>query len=87
MKLGLLTLKMLACMKSNYIPRLWVAEGFAMNDLSSLVEASIEIEFCHEQDGSRFDTSMAEFVHGISNVQTLNFSGESFKVIFLPAVQ
>ncbi|KAI8566611.1 hypothetical protein RHMOL_Rhmol02G0054200 [Rhododendron molle] len=53
-----------------------VAEGFAMNNLSSLVEASIDFELCYDQVEDRYDTAMTELLHGISNVQTLYLSGD-----------
>ncbi|XP_058202587.1 F-box protein At4g22280-like [Rhododendron vialii] len=59
-------------------PKCWgeESEGFAMNNLSSLVEASVDIDICYEQDAGQFYTSMAGLVHGISNVQTLHLYGD-----------
>ncbi|KAG5560534.1 hypothetical protein RHGRI_003752 [Rhododendron griersonianum] len=53
-----------------------VAEGFAMNNLSSLVEASIDFVLCYDQLEDRYDTAMTELLHGNSNVQTLHLSGD-----------
>ncbi|KAG5560528.1 hypothetical protein RHGRI_003747 [Rhododendron griersonianum] len=58
-----------------------VAEGFAMNNLSSLVEASIDFELCYDQVEDRYDTAMTELLHGISNVQTLHLSGDCIETL------